>query len=123
MEQKYISYYLLKIAVAFPFIYAGIAGFVEPLSWIGYFPQFIQTIIPGTILIVLWGVVEIGIALWILVGKNIKIPATLATLMLLGVVIFNLSQFSILFRDVSIALISAILVLWNPTTSSKNISE
>jgi hypothetical protein len=56
-----------------------------------------------------FGIIEIVIALWILSGKNILIPSTLATLMLLGIVAFNIPLMDVVFRDLSIAAMSASL--------------
>jgi len=94
---------LLRIGVAFAFIYPAISGFVEPIAWIGYFPGFIQSL-PVDLFIVLniFGAVEIILALWILSGKKILIPCVLGAFMLVGIVTFNLSQIDILFRDVAI---------------------
>jgi uncharacterized membrane protein YphA (DoxX/SURF4 family) len=98
---------LLRIGVAFAFIYAGISGLVNPDSWIGYFPTFLQS---NTILIV-WGIVEVILGLWILSGRNIFIPALLGGLSMIGVIIFNWSQMDILFRDVTIMLAALALAI------------
>ena len=66
-------------------------------------------IIPDTTLLNLFGIYELGIGLWILSGKKIFIPSALAALNLFGIVLFNLSQLDIVFRDVSIALVALAL--------------
>src|SRR3989344_3386681 len=102
---------LLRVAVAFSFLYPPLSALSDPDSWIGYFPPFLLDI-AGTndvLLLHTFGIVEIVIALWLLFGKRVFVPSTLATLMLAAIVLVNPVQFSILFRDVSIALAAAAL--------------
>ena len=66
---------------------------------------------PDLVLLHAFGAVEILIGLWILSGYKIFIPALLATVMLLGIVTFNFSQFDVLFRDVTIACLTLSLAL------------
>jgi uncharacterized membrane protein YphA (DoxX/SURF4 family) len=104
------SQWLLRIAVAVAFIYPPFDALTSPDSWIGYFPQFLLASgIPSMVLLHGFGIVEIAIAVWILSGWRIEWPATLAALMLVAIVAFNISQFEILFRDLSIALAAAAL--------------
>lgn len=92
---------LLRLAIAFSFAYPAIAAYFDPDAWIGYFPAFI----PSSILLLhVFGAVEIVIALWIVFGRRVVIPCVAAAIILLAIVAFNLNQFDILFRDVSIAL-------------------
>ncbi len=67
--------------------------------------------IPDLVMLHVFGVVEIVIGLWILSGYKIFIPAMLATAILLGIVVFNLPQFDVLFRDISIACLMLALAL------------
>lgn len=102
---------LLRIGVAFTFIYPPISALFNPFAWIGYFPAFALGIIPDLVLLHLFGAVEIVIGLWILSGRNIFIPSAFATVMLITIVIFNISQMDIVFRDLSIAAMSLALAL------------
>ena len=106
---------LLRIGVAFAFLYPPISAFVNPFAWIGFFPPFLVGIVPDQVLLNSFGIVEIIIGLWILSGKNILIPSAAATALLIGIVLFNLPQFDVIFRDLSIALMSGALALeeWN----------
>src|SRR3989344_3928098 len=56
------------------------------------------------------GIITIIIALWILSGWRIRIPAGIAAFMLVGIVLFNLPSFPVLFRDLSIAAMAVALV-------------
>ena len=112
---------LLRVALAFAFLYPAIDAFFDPTSWLGYFPQFVtatfHTIaVPlkwsDVVLLHSFGLLEVVLALWVLFGRRIRVPATVMALMLFAIVGFNLdpSNFSVLFRDVSIAFAALALV-------------
>jgi uncharacterized membrane protein YphA (DoxX/SURF4 family) len=115
------SYLLLRVAAAFAFLYPPVAAlFGDPYSWFGYFPAFLQGYVPDLVLLHAFGAVEIIIGLWLLSGYKIFAPALIATAMLLAIVAFNLSQFDILFRDLSIALLTlSLAVMHMPKSTSK----
>ena len=99
-----VPYLILRIGVAFAFLYPPYAALIDSYSWLAYFPGFVHSWnINQLLLLHAFGVLEVVIALWLLSGYRIVIPATLATLMLLGIVVFNMPNFQVLFRDVSIA--------------------
>jgi uncharacterized membrane protein YphA (DoxX/SURF4 family) len=116
---------LLRIAVAFAFIYPPIDALFDPASWLGYFPSFItnafHTIaiplkLSDVVLLHGFGLLEVALAVWILAGKRVRIPALIMAVLLLIIVGFNLdpSNFSVLFRDVSIALAALALAFYTP---------
>ena len=104
---------VLRLGVAFAFLYPPINAFSNPYDWIGYFPSFMHGLVPDLVLLHTFGVVEIIIALWILWGRNIFWPAALATVMLVAIVAFNVSNFVVVYRDLSIAAASLSLALMN----------
>lgn len=116
---------LLRIAVAFAFLYAPIDAFFEPTTWLGYFPSFVVNLFHVISIPLKWsdvlllhgfGVLEIVLALWVLFGKRVRMPAIIMALLLFAIVGFNLdpSNFSVLFRDVSIAFAALALALRKP---------
>jgi len=112
MNEEGIAKLLLRIGVAFAFIYPAVSAYFEPLSWIGFFPGFLRDVFPSeTLLLHLFGLFEIIIALWILIGRNIFIPSVLAAVFLFGIVVFNLSSLDIVFRDIPIMLMAVILAV------------
>ncbi|MDB5265536.1 MAG: hypothetical protein JWM39_249 [Parcubacteria group bacterium] len=115
-----LSEWLLRISIALSFLYPPFDGLSEPDAWIGYFPRFI-TALPIDAHLMLHGfeIIEVIIALWILSGWKIRIPSVIAALMLIAIVGFNWVQFSILFRDVSIAL-AALALAFFPRTQTTN---
>jgi len=112
---------LLRVAVAFSFLYPPLSALGDPYSWIGYFPGFVMSLVGsnGMLLLHAFGVVEVLIALWVLFGKNIFIPSLLAGIALLAIVLLNGPQFLVLFRDISIALAAFALAYQHYSTWQK----
>lgn len=107
-----IVHVLLRIGVAFAFIYPAVAAFFDPLAWIGFFPTFMRDIFPSdTLLLHLFGITEVIIGLWILVGRKIFIPSVLASIYLFLIVVLNLELLDIVFRDIPILLMAIALAL------------
>lgn len=104
-------HFLLRAGLAFAFLYPAVNALFDPYSWLGYFPAFMHGIVPDAVLLHSFGAVEVILALWIVSGKHIFIPSAIATLMLLAIVLFNLQNFQVVFRDVSIAAMAAALAL------------
>lgn len=94
---------LLRVGIAFAFVYAAISGFIYPDAWIGYFPESAR-ILPDAQLLSLWGAIEVIVALWLLSGVYLRMAGIVAAALLLGVVVFNSSQMIVVFRDIPIAL-------------------
>ena len=103
---------LLRIALAFAFLYPAYGFWKNPLSWVGYIPSFVKDfgLSQDTLLMGL-AVVHLVIALWILSGWRIVIPSVAAAFFLGGIVYFNWNQIDILFRDISLALAALALSL------------
>ncbi len=119
---------LLRIALAFAFLYPAIDAFFDPATWLGYFPNFVtdafHTIaiplkLSDVVLLHSFGVLEIVLAVWVLFGKRVRVPALIMALMLFIIVGLNLdpSNFSVLFRDVSIAFAALALASIDKRTS------
>lgn len=108
-----VGNFVLRLGVAFAFVYAAVAGFVDPDSWVGYFPNFIRSLVPEYTLLALWGVVELVLGLWILSGKHIFWPSLAASLSLAGLILTNLGTMDIIFRDVTILAATITLAMEN----------
>ena len=111
MDWDRLAKFILRAGVAFAFLYPPINALANPFDWIGYFPSFTRGIVPDMVLLHAFGAVEVVIALWILWGRKIFLPAALATVMLVAIVAFNLNNFVVVFRDLSIATASLSLAL------------
>ncbi|MDO8482299.1 MAG: DoxX family membrane protein [bacterium] len=104
---------ILRVGVAFTFIYAAVAGFIDPESWIGWFPESAQNMLPAETLLLIWGIIEITLGLWILSGKNIFWPSLVASLSLAGLILTNLGAMDIIFRDITILAATIALAIQN----------
>ncbi|MEX0933893.1 MAG: hypothetical protein WD003_01355 [Candidatus Paceibacterota bacterium] len=102
---------ILRVALAFAFLYPALAGFISPQDWVGYFPLFLLDTFPEMTLLVVFEVFEILLALWILSGWKPILANSIAAISLLLIVAFNLPQIAILFRDIPLIGIALVLIL------------
>lgn len=103
MTRARAASFILRLGVTFAFLYPPLSALTDPYAWLGYFPHFLRGHVPDLVLLHAFGFLEVVIALWILSGRRIFVPATLATLLLLAIVLFDARDFQILFRDLAIA--------------------
>lgn len=102
---------LLRLALAFSFLYAGFASLSDPDSWIGFFPLWLVSLLPDKILLAGFAVLEIALGLWFIFGRALFYAASLAMVLLLGIVVFNFGALDLVFRDFSLALCAAALAV------------
>lgn len=102
---------LLRLGVALAFLYPPIDAVLNPYSWVGYLPSIVRDVAPEMVVLHIFGVVEIALAVWILSGRRIFWPSVAATVILVAIVLFNLSDFEVLFRDLSIASMALALAI------------
>lgn len=97
--------FLLRLALAFAFLYPPISAWFNPLNWVGYIPAFAYIFWPFDhfLFLHLFGVAEIVLALWVLSGWRIAIPSTIMGVLLIVIVLTNWSEMDVVFRDVTIA--------------------
>ena len=103
--------FLLRTAIAFTFLYPAVDAVLHPDAWIGFFPQFIFAFVPGSLALPVWSLAEAVLALWIFSGKRIFLPSLAATIALVLIVLFNLPLMEIVFRDIALACVAAVLAM------------
>lgn len=108
---------VLRIGVAFAFLYPPVAAIFDPISWLGYFPPFMHGYVPDALLLHGFGLVEVIIALWILSGWKIFWPSIAASVILAAIIVVDFSNFEVLFRDVSICAAALSLALFAKSDS------
>ena len=113
MKQKSLAFFLLRAAIASVFAYAAISSFITPDNWIGYFPLFLRHLVPQTVLLEGFSFYELLMALWLLSGKFTFYAAVLSALTLSGIVVFNIYQLDVVFRDFAIILSAAALAAFS----------
>ena len=106
-----LASFFLRLALAAVFLYAAIASFLEPQNWVGYFPDWISNIIPADTLLPIFSLYEIALSLWLFTKKYTFYAALVSGLTLLGIMIFNLNQLDILFRDFAILFTAVALMV------------
>lgn len=104
MEKSKLASLLLRVGLAFVFLYAAISALVIPDAWLGFYPKFILDLAPANLLIYSHSFFEILLALWLLSGKATFYAAVVSALWLLGIVLGTLGFFIVTFRDVAILL-------------------
>lgn len=111
MNPHSLPHIVLRVSLAFSFLYPAVAGLIAPSNWIGYFPSFLLDMFPETGLLITFELFQIVLALWILSGKKPLWANALALFVLVAIIIFNFSQMDVLFRDISLAGIALALIL------------
>lgn len=99
----------LRLGLATMFLYAAISSFINPNEWVGYLPTFVKDMLPATLVLGVFSVIELILAAWLLSGVYVRFAALVCAGMLLGIVVSNFSLLPISFRD--IGLIFAALAL------------
>jgi len=96
-ERRAVSL-ILRVGLAFVFIYVGIASFINPQNWIGFLPDI------GTreTLLVVFSIYELILGIWLLSNRKIFYASILSVVTLSAIIIFNLGAFDIVFRDIAI---------------------
>jgi uncharacterized membrane protein YphA (DoxX/SURF4 family) len=114
-----VSDLLLRLGSALALLYPPIDAFLNPFSWVGYLPEFVRDNAPEMFVLHAFGILQIVLAVWILSGKKIFVPCVVASVMLMLTVLVNLNDFEVLFRDLSIAMMTlALAVTHRPSRRS-----
>ena len=109
---------VLRAGLAFAFLYPAVDEIFDPYSWFGYIPHFLVQAahsihIPDMVLLHSFGALEVIIALWVLSGRKIFWPSAAAAFILAAIVITDLQDFQVIFRDVAIMAIAVALAMKN----------
>ncbi len=102
MEKGKLVSLLLRLGLAFAFLYAAVFSTLHPEDWIGYFPQFLRQIFPQKLLLEMFSAYELLLTIWLVVNKGTFFAALLSAATLAGFMVFNFAQMDIVFRDVSL---------------------
>jgi len=92
----------LRLGLSVAFGYAAVGSFLQPEVWIGYLPNFISSLSFAPIVLMIFSSIELLLVLWLLSGWKTKFAAAFATLMLVGIVGANISDLTIVFRDLAL---------------------
>ena len=102
MDKNKLAIFFLRIGIAFAFFYVAIFSFLNPTSWIGFIPKFVELFVPAQIFLYGHAAFDMLLGIWLLTNRKIFYAAILSALTMFGIIIFNLSAMDIIFRDVAI---------------------
>ena len=116
-----IAKFLLRVGLAFVFSYAAIKMYFSPNNFLNYIPQFVSSILTLSQFLLILGVYELILTVWLLSGWKVYIAAIIAAVFLASVTILNIDMFYVLFRNVSICLSALALAIleWPPKVKDR----
>lgn len=116
---KELPAFFLRLGLGYCFLFAAFEIFIFPERLTPYIPDFITTFIPANIFHPLFGIFEVILAIWLILGKKLLIPSIIASMMLLGIILFNLDKYAVLFRNIGLMFSAVSLAIMTQTESSK----
>ena len=102
---------LIRLGLAFVFLWAAVFMTFYPEKYIHYFPQFMRDLVPGYLLLHVFAVFEVILSFFLIIGRFTFIAAIISFLTMLSLTMVNLGEFPVLFRNVSIILSALALVI------------
>lgn len=107
---------LLRVGLAFTYIYASIDAFRKPDLWLSFLPEFMLKLAPFPDITVLHllSVVQLVIAAFLIFKILLPYTAIVSALFLTGIIVTDLDAFLITFRDVPLVLASIAIILLDP---------
>ena len=112
-EEKRIhtALWLLRVGLAFVYAYASVAIYFNPESFTKYIPPSMQSMMPMDLFLIVFGVAEVLLVIWLLSGKRTEYAGIISAVIMMSIVLTNITYFSILFRNVCIAFASVALFI------------
>ena len=112
MKNKLLLSFLLRSGLAIVFLFAAVDATLNPTSWVGFIPLWVQAIVPGAMLLPAFSLFEALLALMLLSGRALNLTAGISSATLFFIVIINLGALDILFRDIAILFMSLALMVF-----------
>lgn len=100
---------LLRIAVAFPLIWAGVSQLQNPTNWVGFVPAWLGSIVDPEAFLGIHSFFNLVIGAGLLIGFWRIIFSAAAFLSLAGIVVFY-GVDDVTFRDVGLAIVALVLL-------------
>ncbi|HEV2403454.1 MAG TPA: DoxX family membrane protein [Candidatus Saccharimonadales bacterium] len=101
--------WLLRIGLAFVFLYACVSSLEHPLEWVGFLPSFLTKVMAATTTLKIFAGYELLLGIWVLSGKFLRYSSVVCALTLAGIVILNFGQLITTFRDVGLVFMALAL--------------
>ncbi len=103
---------LLRIGLAFAFIYPPLSALADPYAWVGYIPDMLLSSgIDSMVLLHVFGVLELIIGILLLLDIHTRKVSAVAGVILFVIVAYHYKQMDVIFRDIPILLMAVALSL------------
>jgi len=102
--------WILRIAIAFTVLWAGVRGMLNPTDWVGFVPQFVENFIDPEVFLIAHGFLWILVAAGLIAGFWRPFLSFVAFAGIASILIFY-GVDDITFRDVGLALAALVLFL------------
>lgn len=102
LDQEKAAILLLRLGLAFVFSFAAFTALTHPENYFKYVPTFISNLVPINLFLLVHGIGEILLSIWLLTGKWTFWAAFASAILLFIVTLANLTEINILFRNVAI---------------------
>ena len=103
---------LLRIGIAFSFIYVAFSAYFNPTNWLGFIPDFATLgLMSKEAFLKIHVVIDLILGLWLLSGRKMLYVSLISAMFLAGIILFNLGSLDILYRDISILLSAVALAV------------
>lgn len=102
---------LIRLGLIFVFGWAAIFMSISPDKYLHYMPLFVEQFIPRTFALHIFAIYEIILCIWLATGIKARYSGLLTAITIGGLTAFNYSEFSALFRNVSIFFSAIALVV------------
>ncbi|MEX2033157.1 MAG: hypothetical protein WD889_01180 [Candidatus Colwellbacteria bacterium] len=101
---------LLRIAIAFPMIWAGVHQMMNPTDWIGFVPPWLGSFIAPEAFLTIHSIFNIAVGIGLLIGFwQILFSATAAASLASIVIFYGVDD--VTFRDVGLTIVAFVLFL------------
>src|SRR6266851_1237297 len=102
MTNSKLAVWFLRVGLAFVFAYASYEICVNPANFLKYTPEFILNIVHENAFLYTFGVAELGLAVWLLIGWKPEYASIISVMLMVSIIVFNPEHFQVLFRNVAI---------------------
>lgn len=94
--------FLIRIGLIFVFGWAAIFMSISPDKYLHYMPTWVEFLMPRALALHIFSAYEVLLCIWLASGIKTRYSGLLAALTIAALTGFNFSEFSVLFRNVSI---------------------
>ncbi len=99
-----LASFILRVALAIPFLFVAIDAVLQPEAWVGFIPYFVRNLLPESLVLGAHALLDFTLALWLLSGWRTKYAAAFSAFNLAAIVVVNLTALDVIFRDVGLLL-------------------